>query len=103
MVHVTGLSPSPSVCRSVGLSVCLSVRKVYCGKWLIPFGVVSGIGRGMGVLNWDGDRRREGAVLGVNLGRSIVTNATRLFSRNYFEDLFLSRGGSAGGMFQAFS
>jgi len=33
----------------------------------------------------------EGAVLGVNLGRPIVTNgafATRLFS-NYFEDLFV--------------
>ena len=28
----------------------------------------------MGVLDGDGDRRREGAVLGVNLGRPIVTN-----------------------------
>jgi len=35
----------------------------------MPFGVVSGVGRGM-----DGDRRWEGAVLGVNMGRPIVTN-----------------------------
>ena len=35
-------------------SVCRSVRKVYCGKtaeWIrVPFGVVSGVSRGMGVL-----------------------------------------------------
>jgi len=35
---------------SVCLSVCLSVLKVYCGKtadWIrMPFGMVSGIGRG---------------------------------------------------------
>jgi len=35
---------------SVGLSVC----KAYCGKtaeWIrMPFGMVSGVGRGMGVL-----------------------------------------------------
>jgi len=53
-----------SVCRSVGLSFC----KVYCGKtadWIrMPFGVVSGVGRGMGILDVGGDRRREGAVLG---------------------------------------
>jgi len=53
--------------------VCLCVRKVYCGKtakWIrMPFGVVSGVGRGIGVLDGDGDRRRERAVLGVNLGR----------------------------------
>jgi len=35
---------------------------------------VSGVGLGMGVLDFGGDRRREGAVLGVNLGRPIVTN-----------------------------
>jgi len=40
----------------------------------MPFGVVSGVGREMGVLDGCGDRRREGAVLGVNVGRSIVTN-----------------------------
>jgi len=40
----------------------------------MPFGMVSGVGREMGVLDGGGDRRREGAVLGVNLGRSIVSN-----------------------------
>jgi len=30
-------------------------------EWiLIPFGVMSGVGRGMGVLDGGGDRRREG-------------------------------------------
>jgi len=48
---------------------------VYCGKtadWIrMPFGVVSGVGRGMGV---DGVVIVEGeeAVLGVNLGRPIL-------------------------------
>jgi len=40
---------------SVGLSVGLSVRKVYYGKtteWIrMPFGVVSKVGRGMGLLD----------------------------------------------------
>ena len=39
-----------------------------------------------GCIRWACDRRREGAVLGVNFGRPIVTNgdfATRLFP-NYF-------------------
>jgi len=40
----------------------------------MPFGVVTGIGRGMGVLDGSGDRRRGRTVLGVNLGRTIVTN-----------------------------
>jgi len=57
--------------------VCLSAR-MYCGKtadWIqMPFGVVSGVGRGMGVLNFGGDRRREGSVWGVNLRRPILTN-----------------------------
>jgi len=39
----------------------------------MPFGVVSGVGRGMGVIDGGGYRRREGAVLGVNVGRRIVT------------------------------
>jgi len=44
------------------MSVCLSLQKVYCGKtadliW-IPFGVVSGVGPGMGVL--DGGRAPRG-------------------------------------------
>jgi len=40
----------------------------------VSFGVVSGVGLRMGVLNFGGNRRSEGAVLGVNLGRPIVTN-----------------------------
>jgi len=46
----TDMSPSPSV----GRLVCLSVRRVYYGKMadciFMLFGVVSGVGRGMGVL-----------------------------------------------------
>jgi len=45
---------------------------VYCGKtadWIrMPFGMVSGVGREMGVLDSDGDRRRGMAVLGVMWG-----------------------------------
>jgi len=56
---LTDLSPRASVC----VCVCVSVGKVYCGKtadWIrMPFGVVSGIGRGIGVLDGGGDRRRE--------------------------------------------
>ena len=40
----------------------------------MPFGVVSGVGRGMGVLDRGGDRRTGRAALRVNLGRPIVTN-----------------------------
>jgi len=73
-VLLTDLSPIPCV----GLSVCLSFRKVYCGKtadWIrMPCGVVSGVGRGIGVLDVDGDRRRERGRFGVNFGRPIVTN-----------------------------
>jgi len=42
----------------------------------MPFGMVSGVGavgRRMGAFDGGGDRRREGAVLVVNLGRPIVT------------------------------
>jgi len=66
----TQVSPIPYVCPSVRLSVwlsvCLSVGRsgiVYSGKtadWIrMPFRVMSGVGRGMGVLDGDGDRRRE--------------------------------------------
>jgi len=51
---------------SVGLCVSVSVWKVYYGKmadWIwMPFGMVSGVDRLMGVLN-GGDRRRGKAVL----------------------------------------
>jgi len=40
----------------------------------MPFGVVSGVGQGMGVLDRGGDRRRGSGSLGVNFGRPIVTN-----------------------------
>ena len=54
------------------------VRKVYCGKTAdlirIPFGVVSGVGRVMCVLDEGCDRQSEGAVLWVNLGHPILTN-----------------------------
>jgi len=62
----------------VCVCVCVSVRKVYCGKtadWIqMPFGVVSGVSRGMGVLGEMVIVEGEGAVLGVNWRRPIVTN-----------------------------
>jgi len=55
-----------SVCLSVGRSVSwLAVQRVYC------------------VLHWGGDRRREGTVLGVNVGHPIVTNGD-FVARLYF-------------------
>jgi len=48
--------------------------------------VVSGIGRGMGVFDGGGDRRREGAVLGVNVGHPRVTTGdfvAELFSEGW--------------------
>ena len=51
---------------------------VDCGKtadWIrMPFGVVSGVGLGMGVLDFGGDGRRRRGSLGVNLQRPIITN-----------------------------
>jgi len=62
------------MCLSVGRSVGRSVRKVYCGKttdWIwMPFGVVSGVGRGTGVLDRGKDRRMGSG----NLGHLIVIN-----------------------------
>jgi len=59
----------------VRLCVC---QKVYCGKtveWIrMPFGMVSGVSRMMGVLDGVVIIEVQGAVLGVNLGRSTVTN-----------------------------
>ena len=56
----------------------------------MPFGVVGGVGRGMGVLDRGSDRRREGTALGVNLGRPIVTSGDgdALFP-NYFGEDFV--------------
>ena len=52
----------------------------------MSFGMVSGVGQGMGVLDRNGYCRREWGSFGVEFGRPIVTNwdfATRLFL-NYF-------------------
>jgi len=55
--------------------VCLSSH-VYCGKtadWIrMPFGVVSGVGLVMGVLDFGGDAEGEGAVWGVNIVMDIA-------------------------------
>jgi len=53
--HVSDLSRSQSVGLCVCVSVNLSVRKVYRSKmaecmWM-PYGMLSGVGRGMGVLD----------------------------------------------------
>ena len=39
----------------------------------MPFGMVSGVGRGTGVLDGSGNRRRGIGSFGVNLGRPVVT------------------------------
>ena len=47
--------------------ICLSadVSSGDMGDWIrMPFGVVSGVGLGMGVLDFGGDRRRGGGSLG---------------------------------------
>jgi len=84
------------------MSVGRSVREVYCGKtadltWM-PFGVVSVVGRGIGVLDGMEIVEGEWAVLrGVNFGRPIVTNGNFVAKLgesdallpNYFgEDMF---------------
>jgi len=43
----------------------------------MPFRVVSGVGRGMAVSDWGGDRPREMGNFGVIWGRPIVTNGIR--------------------------
>jgi len=49
-------SPSLGLCVCVCVSVCLSV--CWSGKYIVPLGMVSGVGRGMGVLDGGGDHRR---------------------------------------------
>jgi len=64
--------PHLSGCLSVDLSE--SVRKVYCDKtvdWIrMSFRVVSGVGRGRGVLDRGGDRRRGRGTFGSEFGTS---------------------------------
>jgi len=73
-VSTNGVDLPPT--SSVGLSVCLSVYvwKVYCVKtadWIrMPFGMVSGVSRGMGVLDRGGDRRRGRGSIGVEFRAS---------------------------------
>jgi len=58
----------------------------------MPFGMVSEVGRGMGVLDGVVIVEGEVAVLGLNLRRPIVINggfATRLFP-NYFQHYLFS-------------
>ena len=55
-------------------------------------GMVTGVGRGMGVLDGVVIVEGERAVLGVNLGRPIVTNGyfvTRLFPNYFGHDLLI--------------
>jgi len=57
----------------------------------VPFGEVSWVGRGMGVLDEGGDRRKGRCSLGaVNLGRPFLTNGD--FVASSFSDV---RGGDA--------
>ena len=46
--------------RNIRRDICVCDCKVYCGKtadWIrMPFWVVSGVGLGMGVLDFGGDR-----------------------------------------------
>ena len=56
----------------------------------MPFGVVRGVGRGMGVLDGGGDRQRGRSSFGGEYGASHCNQwglCDALFS-NYFEDLF---------------
>jgi len=57
----------------------------------MAFGMVSGVGRGMGILDGVVIVEEEGAVLGLNLGHTILTNgdfATQLFQNYSGQDLF---------------
>ena len=45
----------------------------------MPFGGVSGIGRGLGMLNGDGDRRRGRGSFGMNVGLCILIALSSFF------------------------
>jgi len=84
------------VCSSVCLSVGPSVRKVYCGKIVEqirkPFGMVSGVGRGMGVLDGGHDCQGGMGSFGGEFGTSHCNQrdfVTRLFQNYFGQDLLL--------------
>ena len=57
----------------------------------MPFGTVSGVGRGMGIINRCGDRRRGSGILGVNVGHSTVSNGDDdMLFPNYFGEGFVT-------------
>ena len=64
IASISAIVIDPSPIPSVGLSVW----KVYCGKmadWIwMPFGLVSEVGRGIGILDGVEIVEGEGAVLG---------------------------------------
>jgi len=78
--YVSDLLPSPSL----GLCVGLSVWKVYCGKmahWIqMPFVMVSGVGRGMGVLNGVGYHRIGRGSFGVEFWAPLYPKGNLLHS-----------------------
>jgi len=58
------------VCLSVGRSAkCIAAEQIW-----MPFGVVSGVGQGMGVFDGVGYRQRGRGSLGMNVRRPTVTN-----------------------------
>jgi len=73
-LSISGLCDGPSSSLSVRLSVGLPIRKVYCGKmveWIrMPLGMVSGVGRVMGVLDGCRDLRRGRVSFGDEFGAS---------------------------------
>jgi len=70
--HLSHLSVCQSVCQSVCLSVCLYYGKT-SERIQMPFGMVSGVGRGVGVLDGVVIVEGERAVSGVSLGRTFIT------------------------------
>jgi len=86
------------ICRSM----CLSFRKVYCGKtvdWIrIPFGVVSGVGRRMDVLDgwwWSKGRGSFKGKRGASHWNQwglycAVVRERRALPKSLWEDLLLS-------------
>jgi len=64
------------------------------------FGVVTAVGLGMGVLDFDGNRRREWAVLGVNLGRFIVTSGAFATRSSQITLMMLLLGADVGAVDQ---